>query len=90
MPSETKLTTNVLLCGEETGGNVSVTEIVVPPHTAGPPLHTHDFDDEVEPSRDWDRCWPRSKRIPLRSPRVDERRRLHSPGWSRFNLPAEA
>jgi quercetin dioxygenase-like cupin family protein len=24
---------------------VSVTEIVVPPHTAGPPLHTHDFDE---------------------------------------------
>jgi quercetin dioxygenase-like cupin family protein len=45
MPSETDLTTNVLLCGEETGGNVSVTEIVVPPQTAGPPLHTHDFDE---------------------------------------------
>ena len=24
---------------------MSVTEIVVPPHTAGPPLHTHDFDE---------------------------------------------
>jgi mannose-6-phosphate isomerase-like protein (cupin superfamily) len=22
-----------------------VTEIMVPPHTAGPPLHTHDFDE---------------------------------------------
>ena len=45
MPSETNLTTNVLLRSEESGGNVSVTEIVVPPHTAGPPLHTHDFDE---------------------------------------------
>ena len=24
---------------------MSVTEIVVPPHNAGPPLHTHDFDE---------------------------------------------
>ena len=24
---------------------MSLTEIVVPPHTAGPPLHTHDFDE---------------------------------------------
>src|SRR4051794_31154006 len=39
------LTTNVLLRSEETGGQVSVTEIVVPPHAAGPPLHTHDFDE---------------------------------------------
>ena len=31
--------TNVLLHGEETGGQVSVTDIVVPPHDAGPPLH---------------------------------------------------
>jgi quercetin dioxygenase-like cupin family protein len=45
MPSVPNLTTNVLLRGEETGGHVSVTEIVVPPHTAGPPLHTHDFDE---------------------------------------------
>jgi quercetin dioxygenase-like cupin family protein len=37
--------TNVLLRSEETGGQVSVTEIEVPPHTAGPPLHTHDFDE---------------------------------------------
>jgi quercetin dioxygenase-like cupin family protein len=35
---------NVLLRGEEAGGQVSVTEIVVPPR-AGPPLHTHDFDE---------------------------------------------
>jgi quercetin dioxygenase-like cupin family protein len=40
-----KLRTNVLLRSEEAGGHVSVTEIVVPPHTAGPPLHTHDFDE---------------------------------------------
>jgi quercetin dioxygenase-like cupin family protein len=45
MPSVPKLTNNVLLRSEETAGHVSVTEIVVPPHTAGPPLHTHDFDE---------------------------------------------
>jgi catechol 2,3-dioxygenase-like lactoylglutathione lyase family enzyme/quercetin dioxygenase-like cupin family protein len=39
------LTTNVLLHGEETGGHVSVTEIIVPPQSAGPPLHRHDFDE---------------------------------------------
>ena len=39
------LSTDVLLRSEETGGHVSVTEIVVPAHTAGPPLHTHDFDE---------------------------------------------
>ena len=36
--------TDVLLRAEETGGQVSVTEITVPPG-AGPPLHTHDFDE---------------------------------------------
>src|SRR3954462_7070980 len=45
MPSLPNLTTNVLLRSEETGGHVSVTEIAVPPHSAGPPLHTHDFDE---------------------------------------------
>jgi quercetin dioxygenase-like cupin family protein len=45
MPSVLNLRTNVLLRSEETGGHVSVIEIVVPPHTAGPPLHTHDFDE---------------------------------------------
>src|SRR3954447_19996223 len=45
MASATDLRTDVLLHGEETGGQVSVTEIVVPPQTAGPPLHTHDFDE---------------------------------------------
>ena len=39
------LRTDVLLRSEETGGYVSATEIVVPPRTAGPPLHTHDFDE---------------------------------------------
>ena len=45
MPSLPNLITNVLLRSEETDGHVSVTEIVVPPHSAGPPLHTHDFDE---------------------------------------------
>ena len=45
MSSAPNLTTNVLLRSEETDGHVSVTEIVVPPHSAGPPLHTHDFDE---------------------------------------------
>jgi len=45
MPSVPNLRSNVLLRSEETGGHVSVTEMVVPPHSAGPPLHTHDFDE---------------------------------------------
>jgi quercetin dioxygenase-like cupin family protein len=45
MPSVPNLRTNVLLRSEETGGHVSLTEIVVPPRSAGPPLHTHDFDE---------------------------------------------
>src|SRR5256885_750022 len=45
MPSATDLQTSILLRSEETAGHVSVVEIVVPPHTAGPPLHTHDFDE---------------------------------------------
>src|SRR6266516_1691023 len=45
MPAMLNLRTNVLLRSEETGGDVSVIEIVVPPHAAGPPLHTHDFDE---------------------------------------------
>ncbi len=40
-----KLTATVVLRGEETGGHTSVTEIVVPAHGGGPPLHTHDFDE---------------------------------------------
>lgn len=39
------LTTTVRLRGEDSDGHVSMTEIEVPPHTAGPPLHTHDFDE---------------------------------------------
>jgi len=42
MPS---VRTNVLLRSEETDSRISVTEIEVPPHTPGPPLHTHDFDE---------------------------------------------
>jgi len=45
VPSVPNLRTEVLLRSEETGGHVSVTEIVVPPHRGGPPLHTHDFDE---------------------------------------------
>jgi quercetin dioxygenase-like cupin family protein len=45
MPSVPRLSTNVVLNGEETGGHVSVTEIMVPSNSAGPPLHTHDFDE---------------------------------------------
>jgi quercetin dioxygenase-like cupin family protein len=45
MTSVPNVRTNVLLRSEETGGHMSVTEIVVPPHNAGPPLHTHDFDE---------------------------------------------
>jgi quercetin dioxygenase-like cupin family protein len=45
MPSVPNLHANVLLRSEETSGHMSVTEIVVPPHTVGPPLHTHDFDE---------------------------------------------
>ena len=45
MPTTANLTTNVLLRSEQTGGQLSVTEIAVPPHSAGPPLHTHDFDE---------------------------------------------
>ena len=45
MPSVPNLTTKVLLRSEETGSHVSVTEILVPPHSAGHPLHTHDFDE---------------------------------------------
>jgi quercetin dioxygenase-like cupin family protein len=45
MPPVPNPRTNILLRSEQTGGHVSVTEIVVPPHSAGPPLHTHDFDE---------------------------------------------
>ena len=39
------LRTTVLLRSEQSGGHVSMTEIVVPARSAGPPLHTHDFDE---------------------------------------------
>ena len=45
MASATNLRTDVLLRSEQAGGHVSMTEIVVPARTAGPPLHTHDFDE---------------------------------------------
>jgi len=45
MASVPDLRTNVLLRSEQSGGHVSLTEIEVPAHTAGPPLHTHDFDE---------------------------------------------
>ena len=41
----TSLRTQVLLRSEQTGGQTSLTEIMLPPRTAGPPLHTHDFDE---------------------------------------------
>jgi quercetin dioxygenase-like cupin family protein len=45
MQSVPNVRTSVLLRSEETGGQVSVTEVEVLPHAAGPPLHTHDFDE---------------------------------------------
>ena len=45
MAATPNLRTDVLMRSEETGGHLSVTEIFVPPHSAGPPLHTHDFDE---------------------------------------------
>src|SRR3954451_12544489 len=45
MPSAPNLRTNVLLRSEESDGHVSLIENVVPPHSAGPPLHRHDFDE---------------------------------------------
>ena len=45
MPSVPILSSDVLLRGEETDAQVSVVENVIPAHTAGPPLHTHDFDE---------------------------------------------
>jgi quercetin dioxygenase-like cupin family protein len=45
MPPAANPSTNILVRSEETGGHVSVVEIEVPPGNAGPPLHTHDFDE---------------------------------------------
>jgi len=49
MPSAPNLRTNVLLRSEESDGHVSLIENVVPPHSAGPPLHRHDFDEAFYP-----------------------------------------
>jgi hypothetical protein len=43
--SSPKVRADVLLRGEQSGGQVSLIEVVVPSHSAGPPLHTHDFDE---------------------------------------------
>jgi len=45
MSSVQSVRPDVVLRSEETGGHMSVTEIEVPAHSAGPPLHTHDFDE---------------------------------------------
>ncbi len=45
MASATDLRTTVLLRSEQSGGNVSIMENVVAAHSAGPPLHRHDFDE---------------------------------------------
>jgi len=45
MPAVPHLGTKILLRSEDSDGELSVTEIVVPPRSAGPPLHTHDFDE---------------------------------------------
>jgi quercetin dioxygenase-like cupin family protein len=39
------LRSTVLLRSEDSGGHLSVIENVVPAHSAGPPLHRHDFDE---------------------------------------------
>ena len=45
MASGSDLRTEILLRSEQSGGHVSVMENVVAAHSAGPPLHTHDFDE---------------------------------------------
>ena len=45
MASPPDLRSSILLRAEESGGHVSVVENVIPAHSAGPPLHTHDFDE---------------------------------------------
>ena len=45
MASVPNLHTNVLLRSEQSGGHVSVMENIVRARSAGPPLHTHDFDE---------------------------------------------
>ena len=45
MASAPDLHTDVLLRSEQSGGRVSIMENVVSAKSAGPPLHTHDFDE---------------------------------------------
>jgi quercetin dioxygenase-like cupin family protein len=45
MASRQDLRTNLLLRSEQSGGHVSIMENVVAAHSAGPPLHRHDFDE---------------------------------------------
>ena len=45
MTSVPDLRTNILLRSEQSGGHLSMVEIVVPARSAGPPLHAHDFDE---------------------------------------------
>ena len=45
MASGPALRTNILLRNEQSGGHVSIMENVVAAHSAGPPLHRHDFDE---------------------------------------------
>ena len=45
MTSVPDLRTDILLRSEQSGGHLSMVEIVVPARSAGPPLHTHDFDE---------------------------------------------
>ena len=45
MASASDLHTDVLLRSEQSGGHVSLMENVVSANSAGPPLHTHDFDE---------------------------------------------
>jgi hypothetical protein len=51
MSSVQSVRPDVLLRSEETDGHMSVTEIEVPARSAGPPLHTHDFDALGAPRR---------------------------------------
>ena len=45
MASGPDLRTNILLRNEQSGGHLSIMENVVAAHSAGPPLHRHDFDE---------------------------------------------
>ena len=45
MASAPDLRTDFLLRAEQSGGHVSLMENVVAAHSAGPPLHKHDFDE---------------------------------------------